>query len=102
MVGPDTVDTATVYNNLGVCFFSLKRFHESFAYLQLAEAIFEELLGPNHPRTITTKRNLTKIKRSNFMAAPEYKPIWRKQVVDPYPAKKKKKKRKGKKKKKKR
>ena len=98
-VGPDTVDTATVYNNLGVVFFALGRFKESHAYFELGEAILEEFLGPSHPRTVTAKRNITKSKRSNHMAPPEYKPIWRKQVVDLYSGKKKKKK-KGKKKKK--
>lgn len=101
-VGPDTVDTATVYNNLGACFYALRRFKESFAYFELAEVIFEEFLGPSHPRTVTAKRNITKSKRSNYMPAPAYQPLWRKQVIDPHPTGKKgkKKKRKGKKKKK--
>ena len=52
-MGGDTVDCATIYNNLGCCFFKMRRysirilisnylyrFIESNAYFKLAEAIF--------------------------------------------------------------
>jgi len=35
-LGGDTVDTATVYNNLGCCMFMLERNEESKAYFELA------------------------------------------------------------------
>jgi tetratricopeptide (TPR) repeat protein len=39
-VGEDTVDTATVYNNLGCCFMTLNRNREALAYFRIAAAIF--------------------------------------------------------------
>eukprot|EP00358_Blepharisma_japonicum_P005143 CAMPEP_0202944452 /NCGR_PEP_ID=MMETSP1395-20130829/5242_1 /ASSEMBLY_ACC=CAM_ASM_000871 /TAXON_ID=5961 /ORGANISM="Blepharisma japonicum, Strain Stock R1072" /LENGTH=590 /DNA_ID=CAMNT_0049643271 /DNA_START=270 /DNA_END=2039 /DNA_ORIENTATION=+ len=97
-IGGDTVDTASVYNNLGVCMFFLERYQESHAYFQLAEAILDMLLGPHHPRTLTAKQNIAKVKRQSVMGMPEFKPLWQKQYVDPYPKAKKKGKKKGKKK----
>ena len=44
-IGGDTVDTATVYNNLGCCMFMLERNEEAKAYFELAQAIFECELG---------------------------------------------------------
>ncbi len=38
--GGDTVDCATIYNNLGCCMLKLNRFREANAYLKLAKAIF--------------------------------------------------------------
>ena len=34
--GADTADTATIYNNLGCCMYSLKRNAEALAYFNLA------------------------------------------------------------------
>lgn len=96
-IGGDTIETATVYNNLGVCMFFLSRYQESFAYFELSEAIFMMMLGPHHARTLTVKQNINKVKRQNLIATPDYKVLWSKQLVDPYP--KRKKKGKGKKKK---
>ena len=45
-LGGDTVDTATVYNNLGCCMFMLERNEEAKAYFELADAILECELGP--------------------------------------------------------
>jgi hypothetical protein len=39
-LGGDTVDTATVYNNIGCCMLMLERNKEANAYLELAQAIF--------------------------------------------------------------
>ena len=52
-LGGDTVDTATVYNNLGCCMYMLERNQEALAYFELAEAILECELGPDHERTLT-------------------------------------------------
>lgn len=57
-LGGDTVDTATVYNNLGACMYILERNQESLAYFELAHAIFECELGPSHERTMTVSFNL--------------------------------------------
>jgi tetratricopeptide (TPR) repeat protein len=56
-LGGDTVDTATVYNNLGCCMFMLERNEEAKAYFELANAILDCELGPQHERTLTSKRN---------------------------------------------
>lgn len=39
-MGEDTVDTATVYNNIGCCFMVVGRNREGLAYFKLAAAIF--------------------------------------------------------------
>jgi len=52
-LGGDTVDTATVYNNLGCCMYMLERNQEGKAYFELAHAILECELGPHHERTLT-------------------------------------------------
>lgn len=62
-LGGDTVDTATVYNNLGCCMFIMERFKEANAFFELAEAILEVELGPDHQRSLTAKRNLKQGKR---------------------------------------
>jgi hypothetical protein len=97
-IGGDTLETANVYNNLGVCMFSLGRFHESLAYFQLCEAIFYKFLGPRDSKTAIVSQNIAKVKRQNFLPAPEFKSLWAKQFEDPFAVKKKKKeKKKGKK-----
>ena len=63
-LGGDTVDTATVYNNLGACMYMLERNQECKAYFELSNAIMEAELGPNHERTITTARNCKKSERT--------------------------------------
>lgn len=63
-LGGDTVDTATVYNNLGCCMYMLERNQECKAYFELANAIFEAELGPNHERTLTSFRNKKKSQRT--------------------------------------
>ena len=101
-LGGDTVDTATVYNNLGACMFMLERNQESKAYFELANAIMDAELGQHHERTLTTARNLLKSDRTFMDIKPEFKQLWETMIKYPFPlaqAGKKKKKGKGKKKK---
>lgn len=99
-LGGDTVDTATVYNNLGCCMFFLERNEESKGYFDLANAILECELGSQHERTLTSLKNLQKIKKSAFgFQGPEFRPLY--YIGIPHPAPKAKKKKKGKKGKKK-
>ena len=100
-IGGDTIDTAAVYNNIGVCFNELERFQEGYVYLELSEAIMDEILGPHHTRTLTVRQNIERIKRQSMIATPDYQVLWSKQMVDPNPKAKKKGKKKGKKKSKK-
>ena len=80
--------------------YNLGRYQESFAYFELSEAIFLMMLGPHHPRTLTVKQNINKVKRQNLLTTPDFKLLWSKQMINPNP--KPKKKGKGKKKKSKR
>jgi hypothetical protein len=90
------VDTATVYNNLGCCMYMLERNQECKAYFELANAIFEAELGPNHERTLTSHRNLDKSKRTVLNIVPQFRQLWTTAVPHPAPSKSKKKKKKGK------
>lgn len=99
-LGGDTVDTASIYNNLGCCMFMLERNQEAKAYFELAQAIFDCELGPQHERTLTAGRNIKKVDKTDLGIVPEFRPLWTTAVPDPAPkGKKKKKGKKGKKKK---
>ena len=98
-LGGDTVDTATVYNNLGCCMYMLERNQEAKAYFELANAILECELGPQHERTLTSARNISKANKTVLGIVPEYRPLWTTALPHPAPKSKKKKKKKGKKKK---
>jgi len=98
-LGGDTVDTATIYNNLGCCMFLLERNEEAKAYFELSNAIFECEVGANHERTLVTSRNLLKVSRTSLNHVPEYRQLWTTAILDPNPSGPKKKKgKKGKKK----
>lgn len=100
-LGGDTVDTATVYNNLGCCMFFLERNEESKGYFELSNAILECELGSQHERTLTSLKNLQKIKKSAFgFQGPEFRPLYYIGIPHPAPKAGKKKKKKGKGKKK--
>jgi hypothetical protein len=99
-LGGDTVDTASIYNNLGCCMYMLERNQEAKAYFELANAIMEAELGPHHERSLTTSRNIDKAKRLFLDVKPQYRFLWHTAQYHPCPpAGKKKKKGKGKKKK---
>jgi tetratricopeptide (TPR) repeat protein len=100
-LGGDTVDTATVYNNLGCCMYMLERNAESKAYFELSGAIMDAELGPHHERTLTTVRNLLKSDRTFLDHKPEYRQLWETYMHHPNPPAGKKGKKKGKGKKKK-
>eukprot|EP01017_Pseudomicrothorax_dubius_P003155 TRINITY_DN10386_c0_g1_i2.p1 TRINITY_DN10386_c0_g1~~TRINITY_DN10386_c0_g1_i2.p1 ORF type:complete len:572 (-),score=163.12 TRINITY_DN10386_c0_g1_i2:87-1802(-) len=76
LIGSDTVDTATVYNNIGCCFYCLDRHQESFSYLNLAVAIFQAELGQFHHRTLSAHRNLMKAKKIAFVNLTERQVPW--------------------------
>lgn len=98
-LGGDTVDTATVYNNLGCCMFMLERNEEAKAYFELAQAILECELGPHHERSLTAARNVKKVNKTVLNITPHFRPLWTTAVPHPCPKTKKGKKKKGKKKK---
>lgn len=44
-IGGDTVDTATVYNNLGVCCYHLQYYYPAKGFFQLSYDIYKQQLG---------------------------------------------------------
>ena len=60
-IGGDTIDTATIYNNLGVCAYCMESYLPANGYFQLAYEIYKKIFGINHPRTLLIKGNLTKL-----------------------------------------
>lgn len=75
-IGPDTADTASVYNNLGCCLIKLERNAEAFKLLRLAETIFQAELGTFHERTLTAKRNKTKSVRGGIDIQVSQRQMW--------------------------
>lgn len=78
--------------------YQIQRFKEALIYFELANAIIDCHLGPQHERTLLTQRNFTNAKKISSNMPPEFQTLWTTAVLNPYPEKKKKKK-KGKKKK---
>ncbi|CAJ1374240.1 unnamed protein product [Effrenium voratum] len=62
VLGGDTVDTATSYNNLACALAALDRPLEAAAFTELAVEILREMAGEDHPRTQTVIRNLAKVR----------------------------------------
>ena len=60
-IGGDTIDTATVYNNLGVVAYCMESYFPANGYFQLAYEIYKKIFGVNHPRTLLVKGNLGKL-----------------------------------------
>ena len=66
IIGGDTLDTAAIYNNLGVVAFYMESFLPSKNYLNLAYEITRSIIGLNHPRTLYIKSNLAKLSQLSF------------------------------------
>jgi hypothetical protein len=99
-IGGDTVESATAYNNVAVSFMAINREREAVAYLQLSTALLRHLLGEQHPRTLTSERNLNKARSGNMSTRLEVPHIYYIPHKDTVGTAKKKKKKKGGKKKK--
>ena len=50
LFGPEHIDTASIYNNLGCCMYMLDRNKEAQAYLNIAHAVYELELGAMNNR----------------------------------------------------
>ena len=74
-IGGDTIDTATIYNNLGVVAYCMESYLPANGYFNLAYEIYKNHFGVNHPRTILVKGNLTKLNHLNFNKTLEYKTL---------------------------
>ena len=66
IIGGDTLDTAAIYNNMGVVAFYMESFLPSKNYLNLAYEITRSILGLTHPRTLYIKSNLAKLSQLSF------------------------------------
>ena len=44
-LGGDTLDTATVYNNLGCCFYFSQNYYSAHAFFKLSYEIYKKFLG---------------------------------------------------------
>ena len=74
-IGGNTIDTATIYNNLGVAAFCLESYLPANGYFMMAYEIYKNLMGINHMRTIIIKENLSKLKNMNFNKDVEFKTL---------------------------
>ena len=66
ILGGDTLDTAAIYNNLGVVAFYMESFLPAKNYMNLAYEITRSILGLGHPRTLYIKSNLAKLSQLSF------------------------------------
>ena len=97
ILGGDTLDTAAIYNNLGVVAFYMESFLPAKNYMNLSYEITRSILGLNHPRTLYIKSNLAKLSQLSFNKEVVFKtlskiPALTQLIQNPKRAKKKKKK----------
>ena len=96
ILGGDTLDTAAIYNNLGVIAFYMESFLPAKNYMNLAYEITRSILGLSHPRTLYIKSNLAKLSQLSFNKEVVFKtlskiPALTQLIQNPKRAKKKKK-----------
>ena len=96
-IGGDTLDTAAIYNNLGVVAFYMESFLPAKNYINLGYEITRSILGLGHPRTLYIKSNLSKLSQLSFNKEVIFKtlqkiPALTQLIQNPKRAKKKKKK----------
>ena len=96
IIGGDTLDTAAIYNNMGVVAFYMESFLPSKNYLNLAYEITRSILGLTHPRTLYIKSNFAKLSQLSFNKEVVFKtlskiPALTQLIQNPKRAKKKKK-----------
>ncbi len=92
LLGIECVDTATVFNNLGCCFFMVDRNKEALSYFKVAAAVLTAELGQFHERVLTVRENEKLSNKSFYINIPEYRKLWQVYEKDPFGKKKKKKK----------
>ena len=74
-IGGDTLDTAAIYNNLGVVSFYMESFLPANSYFNLAYEITRSILGLRNPRTLFIKSNITKMSQLNFNKEVNFKTL---------------------------
>jgi hypothetical protein len=72
LLGPDHPEVALTANNLGVLLKARGDDDEARALYRRALAIFERVLGPGHPHTVTCRENAERLRQATAGdAAPE-------------------------------
>ena len=74
-IGGDTIDSATIYNNIGVVCYCMESLLPANGYFQLAYEIYKNLLGVSHPRTLLVKGNISKLNQLSFNVNIEFKTL---------------------------
>ena len=74
-IGGETLDTASVYNNLGVVAYCMGSYLPAKGFFKLAYEIYRALLGLTHPRTMLIKSNLSKMNQLNFNKEVQFKTL---------------------------
>ena len=74
-IGGDTLDTAAIYNNLGVVSFYMESFLPAKNYFNLAYEITRQILGLRHTRTLLIKSNMTKLGQLSFNKSVQFKTL---------------------------
>ena len=75
IIGGDTIDTATIYNNLGVVAFCLESYMPANGYFMMAYEIYKNLEGINNMRTLLIKENLQKLRNLNYNRDVDFKTL---------------------------
>ena len=75
ILGGDTLDTAAIYNNLGVVSFYMESFLPANSYFNLAYEITRSILGLRNPRTLFIKSNISKMSQLNFNKEVSFKTL---------------------------
>jgi len=70
------VDTASIYNNIGVLFFKLGRIEEAVVWIDLCITIMEEFMQPGNPRLQMCKENAEKINKFGVKRLNDLKTWW--------------------------
>ncbi|HBF33265.1 TPA: hypothetical protein DDW35_01750 [Candidatus Sumerlaeota bacterium] len=63
LLGPDSLNTASCYANLGMSYFAKEKYTQAEPAFKRVISIREKALGPNHPDLIVTLKNLAVLYR---------------------------------------
>mmetsp|Transcript_19653 Transcript_19653/g.47625 ORF Transcript_19653/g.47625 Transcript_19653/m.47625 type:complete len:789 (+) Transcript_19653:60-2426(+) len=80
-IGPNTVEAATAYHNVAVCFVAIGRNKEGLAYLTLAHKLLTIILGDAHPRSQASLQHLNKVKMCQLKLTNDLPHAWFKSYV---------------------
>jgi len=76
LLGIESVDTVTTFNNIGCCFFMLDRPKEALSYFKIAREVLISELGEFHERSQTARENVGLCNKAFYQNSPEYRKLW--------------------------